>query len=471
MESNYNNENFEQLLRESSDQYRMYPSESVWKNVFNALHTRRRWFGIGFILLLSAGFVTTIMLTNSAVGSHQIADRKIRGASVQEVAANTEAEKILLVPSAENMSIVTGNDKIELFQSQPLPGDDSYNRLTDITDPITSTPAANVWADGRNTIISIPGILNANVANYATGPDKLYAPVTLVISDATTDQDGWMWKNGRLPNNEITTKKSPYSIQTAYRPLTIESVINSYTRRNKKLSFQFYFTPTISYRKLSENKSYLRSGSSSNNTSIYNNINNAVTHKPDMGIELGVAARYAIGKKIKLRTGLQFNTSRYDIKAFSYAAEITTIALNTGNYTADSVNTISSYRNFNGYKSDWLHNFYFQISAPVGIEWKLAGDDKIQFGIASTIQPTYILGDRAYLLSSNYKNYAEVPSLMRRWNMNASFEAFVSYSTGKMNWQVGPQIRYQLQSSFVKEYPVKENLFDFGLKIGVSANR
>jgi len=190
-----------------------------------------------------------------------------------------------------------------------------------------------------------------------------------------------------------------------------------------------------------------------------------------MGLEVGVAARYALNKKLKIRGGVQFNTSRYDIKAFSYASEWTTIALNSSGPTADSVRTTSNYRNFNGYKSDWLHNFYFQISVPVGIEWKLAGDDKVQFGIASTIQPTYVIGDRAYLLSSNYKNYAEVPWLIRRWNMNTSLEAFVSYSTGKMNWQIGPQVRYQLYSSFVKEYPVKENLFDFGLKIGVSANR
>jgi len=233
------------------------------------------------------------------------------------------------------------------------------------------------------------------------------------------------------------------------------------------LSFQYYFTPTISYRKLSENKSYIRQNSGA---LIYGDINNVVTHKPDLGLEVGVSARYALNKILKVRAGVQFNTSRYDIKAFSYATERTTIALNTG-YSVDSIRPYSNYRNFNGYQSDWLHNFYFQISMPVGIEVKLAGDDKVQFGIASTLQPTYILGDRVYLLSSNYKNYAEVPSLIRRWNMNTSLEAFVSYSTGKMNWQIGPQVRYQLYSSYVKEYPVKENLFDFGLKIGVSPNR
>ena len=467
MESNYNNENFERLLKESSDQYRMYPSESVWRNVYNSLHTRRRWFGIGLILLLSAGFVTTFMMTNSGSGSHLTGVQKIQASPMEKTEANRNVGELLLAPTRDNLSTASLTaDKMTFYQPESFSIEEKSNPFTDFVPTIPIYRSNNIFEDGPNSIITNSGLTIETIPQVV---NDVFAPIALVISDPVTDQDNWISRNMRFLNNDVAPKKIRYN-STVYYPLSIESVINSYTRRNKKLSFQFYFTPTISYRKLSENKSYTRTGSSTT-PSIYGNINNVVTHKPDMGIELGVAARYALGKKVRLRGGLQFNTSRYDIKAFSYSTEMTTIALNSGSYIADSLNTTSSYRNFNGYKPDWLHNFYFQISAPVGIELRLAGDDKIQFGIGSTIQPTYILGDRAYLLSSNYKNYAEVPQLMRRWNVNASFEAFVSYSTGKMNWQVGPQIRYQLQSSFVKEYPVKENLFDFGLKIGVSANK
>jgi hypothetical protein len=204
--------------------------------------------------------------------------------------------------------------------------------------------------------------------------------------------------------------------------------------------------------------------------SDFYDINNAVTHKPDIGLELGLSARYPISNAIKVKAGLQFNINRYEIKAFDYPDEMTTIALNSGGRHRDSVKTVSSYRNFSGNKADWLQNYYFQISTPVGMEVKLVGDDKIQFGIASTIQPTYMLGDRAYVITTDYKNYAEVPWLVRRWNVNTSLETFVTYSTGKLNWQVGPQVRYQLLSSFITKYPVKENLFDFGLKVGISIN-
>ena len=135
------------------------------------------------------------------------------------------------------------------------------------------------------------------------------------------------------------------------------------------------------------------------------------------------------------------------------------------------MNALTTYNNFTGFNSSWLENFYFQVSAPVGLEFKVRGDEKMQFGVATTVQPTYVLSDRAYIISTDYKNYAQIPSLTRRWNVNTSLETFVSYSTGHMKWQVGPQVRYQLLSSFVNKYPVKENLFDFGLKVGISLNK
>jgi hypothetical protein len=233
-------------------------------------------------------------------------------------------------------------------------------------------------------------------------------------------------------------------------PLSIESVLNSYKPKARKFGLQIYLTPTVSYRKLNDN-----------------HIEDIVPHKPAFGFELGVAAKYRVTSNAKLRAGLQFNVNRYEIKTFDSYAQVATIRLSDRNGT-DYVRTVTNYNNFSGYKSNWLQNFYFQVSAPVGVELKLRGDDKVQFGIASTIQPTYLLGDKAYVISTDYKNYTEMPKLVRRWNVNTNFETFVTYSTGHLNWQVGPQVRYQILSSYLKKYPVKENLFDFGLKVGLS---
>jgi hypothetical protein len=196
-----------------------------------------------------------------------------------------------------------------------------------------------------------------------------------------------------------------------------------------------------------------------------------VTHKPDLGFELGVTEKYSLTQRLRVRAGLQFNVNRYDIKAFNAPYTMAPIALRSSTSArVDSIWTLTNYSNesSSGKTTSWLQNFSFQVSAPVGVELALAGNEKMQFGIATTVQPTYVLGDRAYLITTNYKSYTQVPWLLRRWNVNTALETFVSYQAGKARWQVGPQVRYQLLSSFISNYPVKENLFDFGLKIGLS---
>ena len=441
MERNFNNE-FERFLKENADQYRMYPSAKVWSGIYNTLHTRRKWFGLGIILLLLTGSLVTVLVTRSP---------KETGLSV-------------------NRPVTT--EKRLAPHSQIAP---AGKHIVESKFPINSSLAAtteNRQVISNNIFYGTPG------NDLATGENTLHfnepatnsEPLAIDITDELTDQD--------FINNARSQKISTYPRKfTASNPFdwTIESVLNSFRPpKHKRFAFQLNFTPTISYRKLSANKAFLRSANQQANApfsfaALYD-VNSAVTHKPDIGLELGFTEKYSLASNFRVKAGLQFNVNRYDIKAFNYQNEFTTIALKT-NAGVDSVLTTSSHRNFSGYKSDWLQNFYFEISAPVGIEIDIAGDDRVQFGVAGTIQPTYILGDRAYLLSTDYKNYAEVPWLIRRWNISTGLETFVSYSTGKMKWQVGPQIRYQLLSSFAKQYPVKENLFDFGLKVGVSLNK
>src|SRR6478609_11197000 len=53
MERRLHNDEFEDLLREKSDQFRMYPSDKVWKEINRSMHPRRKWYWLGMALLLS----------------------------------------------------------------------------------------------------------------------------------------------------------------------------------------------------------------------------------------------------------------------------------------------------------------------------------------------------------------------------------------------------------------------------------
>src|SRR5215813_9102766 len=65
MESNFNNREFEHYIKNNADQYRMIPSEKVWKSINSTLHTRMRLYviGLGLLLLLTAVSVTWVMVS------------------------------------------------------------------------------------------------------------------------------------------------------------------------------------------------------------------------------------------------------------------------------------------------------------------------------------------------------------------------------------------------------------------------
>lgn len=419
----------------------MHPSPDVWTSISRRLHQRRRKTGfVTGAFLLVTSFLGYLLIENKDVVKP--VGVKVIGNTFKSYPVKhsfTEAKPLTGVGNDGSLVFTPAQEFIKMRGT-------SEHRLSSIAatqQTVETTDSGNVHGDiissAENFEISI--IDSDPVAHASTEP-----PAVKETQDDVKDN---------IP--------------------TIESVTNAFkpVHKKNKLSFQVFFTPTVSYRKLSENKAYLNAMPQTNatiNYAVLYNVNDAVTHKPDMGVELGFTAKYPVSKNMKLRGGVQFNVSRYDIKAFNYPTEVARIALNNSSLGVDYVGAAANYRNFGGGKVDWLQNKYFQLSAPIGAEIKLAGNNNTSFGIAGTVQPTYVLGDRAYMISTDYKNYTEVPWLMRRWNMNTSFETFVAYSTGKLAWQVGPQIRYQVFSSFVTEYPVRENLFDFGLKVGVSLN-
>lgn len=446
MNNEFTNEDFEDFLKQSADNLRMKAPEKVWQNLSKELNKRRRRFVFG---------LSTFLLITSAIGYYTISHVASPGvvASPQSNQQNSTA-KNLTKKNSFATSVAAAQDKTSIT-AESLHNNTIVQNSERKQTIILSSPAVK----------QIGTLQEAQLNENNVAPRNVFTPT---VVDSYTEFD-----NKETGNKNTNTLSSISRNETL--PFTIESVINSYRLKSKKvkLETQFYFVPTISYRKLTENKSYLRTLAQTNSASNYpaftSSVNNNVTHKPDVGFEVGVAFKYPLSGKLKLRTGLQFNVNRYDVKAFSSTYSIATIALNNRS-GPDSLNTISNYSNVNGYKSNWLQNLSFQVSAPVGVELSLGGSDKVQFGIAGTVQPTYVLGDRAYLITTDYKSYAQVPWLVRRWNVNTAFEAFVTYNAEKTKWQFGPQARYQLLSSFNNEYPVKENLFDFGFRIAVSSN-
>lgn len=462
MESNYSNRDFEQFVKQNADEYRMFPSEKVWKGIHNTLHTRRRWsgFGLAFLLLMTGTAVTWVMTVYPVT-------KKIN-------TTTAESNQPLELSSSKPTAVKTNPASSEIKNILPFgKQEESDETLSPLTVENTATiPSIEILEDADKEVMAI-AIIPQQYTAIRSERERESIVNTIKPGNDNAGLQEVILMPVELNQRSVETAQAAEKSNTLYAdlPLTIESITNAYqhSRPKKKVGWQVFITPTISYRKLSVNDQVEAPGAATYPFAGLSDVNEAVTHKPDLGVQLGLAAHYPLSRTIRLRGGFQFNINRYDIKAFAYNGEVATINLN-GSTGTSSVSTWTRYRNFNGYKSDWLKNFYFSVSAPVGAEVQILGNQKTNFGVAGTIQPTYIISDRAYLISTDYKNYAKVPSLIRHVNVSTGFEAFVNYTSGKTKWQVGPQVRYQMLSSFQSKYPVKENLFDFGLKLGLMLN-
>jgi hypothetical protein len=479
MERDFYNEDLEQLLKEKADQYKLYPSDKVWKNIHRSLHTRRKWYWFSFVLFLSgiAWYAIEALITPST-GKQVAAD--LHPSSSPAATSVTKRNEATVIPfasgkqqpgsgvavkqntfvSASHSSITATVTLNEVLANKILMADEEPTQTARVYDLRTGRERAlqhqvkavaddkinTVSADENNQPSFVVGKGHENSAP-STVPDDI-ARLATMHSGISEDSKGINWLQ-----------------EFAIHDLAVPKL--------KRLSWQLAFAPTMNYRKLTGRSNANMQNDVKNiplDFTIEGDPDKLVNHKPALGFELGSHFLYAVNKDLSLRAGLQFNYSRYDIQAYSAPTERATIALNstTPSIAGESLTSLTRIRNFGGDATEDLMNQYFQFSLPLGFEFRVVGGQKLYIGLAGTIQPTYLLNRNTYLITTDYKNYTKEPSLVRRWNFNTGAEAFVAYKTGDLKWQVGPQFRYQLLSGYVKEYPIREQLMEYGIKIAVT---
>jgi hypothetical protein len=222
-------------------------------------------------------------------------------------------------------------------------------------------------------------------------------------------------------------------------------------RKNPPL-FSYYIAPSISYRSFSDNK-----------------MNKSVIHKTKIGYEAGIGMSYTIVDELRFTTGIQFNYSGYNIKASNTHPMLATLILNTDVPSQYNVySTVSNYGNGTGNENSKLKNYSIQASIPIGLQYSFGENENYKFDAEATFQPSAIIKSNAYMLSTDGKNYLTDPYIYRKWNMSTNFGTYISFRSESYKWQVGPQIRYQMLSTYSKSYPIREHLINYGLRLGIS---
>lgn len=420
--NNYSQEELEKWLKERTEQYMLYPSEQVWNNISKTLHPKRGWLTFGVLIAVFMTATTFVAIQKE------------------------EKQSIAQLPAGRMAFTLSKQDPFSI----PAPN----RQLAKQSLVISSREAA---ADKDEHPVSTEAI---NLKETSTSENKTRIETPEFFES---------------PVAPVKPAQETRTVKTELKKSSVETVIKNVVMQAKKIgrnaSFQFYITPSIAYRSLNGQASgsifqYSQFFLSTNNV-FAKNVKDVVDHRASMGLELGTSMLYPLSKRITLKAGIQGNYNKYIIKAYKYFPEIATLGMNNVGAASYPINTLSYYRNNSGYSKATLRNEHYMLSIPVGLDYRVAGNKALNFSVGSTLQPTFVFANYSYLLSSNLSNYAKAPSLNRRWNLNASMEASVNFVKGDYRWSIGPQYRYQLLSSFKDKYPIRENLMDFGVKVGV----
>ncbi|MFZ9661911.1 MAG: hypothetical protein ACO29O_08535 [Chitinophagaceae bacterium] len=445
---------FEEFLKESTDDFQMTPSEDVWNTIHHELHTTPRWpYYTLTLIFISLGVLTNI------IQSQKVEYAGIKPSSL----AHTKSTQTLANTVSKKASSTTIFTELSFNGKKSLPGKFDNKTIKEksiIESERKQYSSVKIDAPSKTSseIKNLLAVLDKSTKDLSTRPIQLMSQP--ILSDPRNLKSEY-----RVPVtnfNQIRTSE-----KVAIKPQKINSYKNSNPAlaiklpRNKKNAWAFYFSPTVSYRKL-----HGTAQAFNNYSFTRTDVNSAVFHLPMMGMEIGSAYIFNAQNKIRFRIGLQLNLNQYDIRAYNAVPEVT--SLNVSGIGQTPIKTIAYHRTFDGFKETWLKNKHIMISIPMATELRIMGNQKLSLNIAAGMQPTYMLSENPYLISSNLKNYAKAPSdLLRDLNVNGSLESFVSFKSGSIRWTMGPQFRYQLLSNFKKTYPFKEHLTDLGFKVGI----
>jgi len=233
----------------------------------------------------------------------------------------------------------------------------------------------------------------------------------------------------------------------------------------KRWKLQAYITPSVSYRTLDDDKSrLLYTTNQADRQALSSNVNDVVKQKAALGGEFGVSVLYGVSKKLFIKSGLQFNIRQYGIDAYRSSGQATFAYVQ--NNQLNSVSFQSAYTTKEGVDATKLENELYQISMPIGLQWNAFEGSRWGLSVAASVQPTYTLNKNVYVVSTDYKFYADGTPFFRRWNLNTSTELYLTLKSKNMQWFVGPQVRYQQMPTYNDIYPIKEYRVDYGIKFG-----
>jgi len=414
---------FEQFLKEATADFKLRPSLKLWNSIYNNMHPGRKSPSLPTILLMLVLILFMEKKSNPITTTTKNTFLVISNISIDTKTATLTKQNVV-------------SDFLSKEKKVDLPTRDlALKTFVDDTQINFETEKAIVWTSEQ-----VATSIANNQANVLAN-----TPLRLTNS-----------KSNNIPTIASTSN---------------QLAIPASSKSNAGYAYQFYATPSVGYRNTFRNTDPLLALSNGAQLPVNDDEHVISTfHSSSWNLEAGGAFLMSVSKYMRIKAGMQFNFSQYGSNTNSNPDAETLI---TGTKSVNSNTALFNATNneSTNQKMSDINNRSYQISLPIGTEFELTGNEDFQWFAGATIQPSYLFGGNKIMFNNDMNNIAEDPSMVRKWNINTSIETYLSYKL--KNGAVinaGPQLRYQLLSTYDKSYIYSEKLYNFGIKLGVTKN-
>lgn len=271
---------------------------------------------------------------------------------------------------------------------------------------------------------------------------------------------------------------SPVKDADSILPFTSKYIDSNLTTKKNKLKnrieYELFFIPTYTYKieKVDLSKP-TPINVSADILSAYNIKEFIGEQKTEgnIGFNIGMNLNIPIYKGIFFQTGFRFEQAGYTISANQIhykqksGTNILFAFISNELLTPPLTSNISDSSFFITNKT--IRNKFYNFQIPINIGYKIRLPKNYGIYLNSGITLEYHLSKNIQIYSPEYKSYFSNKKTISKFNLSSetNLNALLPISS-KLSIIIGPTIRYQLLSSFKKDYLVKENLYSLGCKIG-----
>lgn len=446
MIENYETDDFERTLKEHADRFILIPSERVWNSIYNDLHPGSRWPSLtaGLFMLLLLIWVGNMSRSNN--------DRKAVPAQQTTRLAPPQTGAVTPLqwsgPTTPDRSHTTP-DRSSNRNTRSLKTSQVHAHIAAFTPPARMIGGeAHVPADG--------GPISESTAT----PGRI-SPAEREGDALPTYPAGLQLSNEFIPPaSSIAGATSRRDKKTAAKPASGERRVTSF---RKNLKWEFFLNPMISNVHFG-GANLNKTGSAVTYTPV---SNHSMDISKKLGFITGMRTFYPLTKKLSLTTGAQVIYTGYNIYSEVMMPNIASLTFKDSKGKMFSKNYVSYYANEKKGGKTNITNYNWQLSVPMGIKWDFFSNPDIKLSVISTVEPFLVVGSKAYLLSGDASSYVMDPDLVRKFNMSGNVGTVISFESDHAEWKVGPNVRYQILSTYSNIYPVREHFISYGIQVGV----